>query len=629
MFSLCAQSGNQQRDFDIDNHIKKKTQDFNEVFAPLYYAKDTMSYNELYQKSLGNNYFLGQIIALNLLGTYHRDQAAYKKSIELHTKALQLSEKEKITDGILYSNNMLGVVYRRMDDVQKGLKYHFKALELAEKLGDRKDFTTRNTAIAVNGIGNAYLILEEYESARKQFRRSYAIEKSIDNHLGLAINHQNIGYTFEKTHMLDSALFYYKASLDENNFIQSDVGKMICFNSIANVLLSQENYNDALEYIDKAEKIGLETGDNFYTATNYYIKAKTLMNLNRLALAKEYLDKSLKISQKHNLKSNLANTYEALSEFHELQGDYRKALENSKMSKSVESDFLNENNLKTKNNFEISYDVEQKANQILNLQKENDAIALSANRREKLIIALIALLGAITLMAILFNQREKLVKEKQMLELEQKVLRAQMNPHFTFNALNSIKSYIISEDTEKAVKYLNKFAKLIRNVLYSSDKKIISLKEELDALESYVAIEQLRIKGLIDLRVDIDHVNPEKIEIPPLVLQPYVENALWHGLAKKAGEKKLTIKVYRNQKKNVSVDIIDNGIGRAEAAKKPQKKPKHKSMGIAISQKRLENFFRFKSQDCKVSYTDLETESGEAAGTMVSLCIPCSENCEC
>lgn len=613
---------------DLDQIIQKKEQDFNTVFVPLYNQRDTLKYNELYAKSKGNNYVLGEIIALNLLGTYYRDQAMYKKSIGLHEKALQISKKNQISDGILYSNNMLGVVFRRMDNVQKGLNYHFKALELAEKIEEESDFTTRNIAIAVNGIGNSYLILEEYKSARKQFRRSFAIEKSIDNRLGLAINHQNIGFTYEKTNQLDSALYHYQASLEQNNYINSDVGKMICFNSISNVYLTKNKFQEALEYINKAEKIAVQIGDNFYTATNYLIKAQTLMKLNKNEKAKHYLDKSLKISKKHGLKTNLADTYESFSDYYAAQKNFEKALDCSNKSKEVTYAYLNENNLKTKNNLEISYDVEQKTSEILNLKKEKDAIALSASRREKLIIALAALLLAITLLAILFRQREKLIKEKQMLELEQKVLRAQMNPHFTFNALNSIKAYIISEETEKAVKYLNKFAKLIRGVLYSSDKKTISLKDELDTIESYVTIEDLRIHGNILMNIQIDDVNPNLIEIPPLVLQPYVENALWHGLAKKEGEKKLTIHVYKNKKKNVSVDIIDNGIGRVASAKKT-KNPKHKSMGIAISRKRLENFFQLKSQECDIEYTDLKTESGEAAGTKVSLCIPCSENCDC
>src|SRR5690606_26427282 len=183
------------------------------------------------------------------------------------------------------------------------------------------------------------------------------------------------------------------------------------------------------------------------------------------------------------------------------------------------------------------------------------------------ILILIFLLGLLALLGILFYQRDKLRKEKQMLELEQKVLRAQMNPHFTFNALNSIKTYIISQNTEEAVKYLNKFAKLIRGVLYSSDKKVVTLAEELETVESYLSIERLRFKDPIALEVNVDELDLKELEIPPLILQPFIENALWHGLAPKTGDKKILIHVYRNGNNTICIDISDNGVGR-EASQK-------------------------------------------------------------
>lgn len=598
--------------FSIDKHVEKHTQDFNEIFTPLYATKDTAQYNELLTKSHNANFFLGEIIALNLLGTYYRDQSNYKKSIQLHKKALAYAKEKDILDGLLYSNNMLGVVFRRMDDVKRGLAYHFKALELAKK-SEKNDFTRQNTAIALNGIGNAYLILEEYESAKNTFMQSFDIEKSTNNKLGLAINHQNIGYTYERTHALDSALHHYKLSLKENIDIESELGKMICYNSISNVLLKQDKANQALKYINLAEKIALDRGDNFYTASSDFIKGKVLFKLNRLPEAKKYLDKSLTLSKKHNLKSNLADTHKFLSKYYEVKGDYKNALLSSQESNRVEYDYLNEKNIRFKNNLEISHETEIKTNKILDLKKEKEQF-------ENTILYLLILLGIFTLLGILFYQREKLAKEKRVLEMEQKVLRAQMNPHFTFNALNSIKASIISEDTEKAVKYLNKFSKLIRNILYTSDKKTISLQEELNALESYVSIEELRVNGDINLLFDIKDVNPKDIKIPPLILQPYVENSIWHGLAPKKGDKEIKIEIYKRNKNRISINIIDNGIGR-DAAEKNKVNKNHKSMGTIISQKRLNHFFNIDKNECIVKYTDLKDDHGTAIGTKVTLCI--------
>lgn len=622
LISFCGYSqASDREDFDIKWHVEQKTNDFNTVFAPLYYEKDTIRFQELLQLSKHNNYAIGEIIALNLLGTYYRDQAQYYKSVELHNEALNLAKDKKLTDGILYSNNMLGVVYRRMDDVQKGLKYHFKALEIAEQLEEKNDFTIRNTAIAVNGIGNSYLILQEYESAKNQFRRSFEIEKSINNHLGLAINYQNIGYSFEKLNQLDSAQLNYFQSLKENSFINNDIGKMICYNSIGRVFLLKENYKEALDFLDRAEVIAEETGDSFYTATIYYLKGLTLLKLDRKRDSKRYLSKSVELSTKHNLKSNLSETYNAFATYYERIGDYQEALKYARKSKEVEADYLNENNLRIKNNLEISYETELKANQILNLKKEKSQIIEEASKKQRTILFLILLLAVLALLGMLFYQRDKLRKEKQLLELEQKVLRAQMNPHFTFNALNSIKTYIISQDTEEAVKYLNKFAKLIRGVLYSSEKKVVSLEEELETVESYLSIERLRFNDPIEYQLDIKDIDPANVEIPPLLLQPFIENALWHGLAPKKGEKIIRLEIFKESKNTVCINIIDNGVGRKNSKSSDQEKG-YKSLGVAISRKRLSNHFNIKNDDTTLMFTDLKDENNNATGTKVTICIP-------
>ena len=606
----------------LDSMVQHKEKDFNTIFLPLYNQKDTLDYRYLMDISRKNNFILGEIIALNLLGTHYRDQAAYAKSVQLHLEALSISEKTKLTDGILYSNNMLGVVYRRMDNVSKGLEYHFKALELAEEIKPVTDFSTRNTAIAVNGIGNAYLILEEYESARKQFRRSLEIEKSIDNTLGLAINNQNIGITFEETNAPDSALIHYRNSLSYNNIIQNKVGQMICYNSIAGVLITQQKYLEALRYIDLAESIAVENGDSFYTATIYLKKAKILTELGRNVQAFDYLEKSRTISTKHDLQTNLAETYEALSNYHASTGNFEEALQASRLSKEVQLNYLNENNLRIKNNLEISYDVESKMNEILALEEEKEDIMASVAQKQRLILALGLLLGLLVVIGFLLFQQSRLSKEKQKLELEQKVLRAQMNPHFTFNALNSIKSYIISEDTESAVKYLNRFSKLIRGVLHSSDKRFNTLAEELEMVDSYVAIEKLRFSDPIDLSIHINGINTSAYELPPLILQPFIENALWHGLAKKEGEKKIRIDVVEKDK-CLWVEITDNGVGR-DLAQMQDDHQNHKSFGVHISHKRLENHFNFKPEHSIMEYTDLKDNAGNPAGTKVSLCFPVS-----
>ncbi len=162
--------------------------------------------------------------------------------------------------------------------------------------------------------------------------------------------------------------------------------------------------------------------------------------------------------------------------------------------------------------------------------------------------------------------------ERELAELKITALRSQMNPHFIFNSLNSIKLYIINNDKQNAVYYLNKFSKLIRKILSSTQTKEISLADEIDTMKLYVGIENIRFENTIDFSMDIDHtLNLDTIKIPSMVLQPFIENAIWHGLASKKEEKELSLQVYREDS-NLIIEITDNGIGRANAQEIKRKK---------------------------------------------------------
>ena len=188
-----------------------------------------------------------------------------------------------------------------------------------------------------------------------------------------------------------------------------------------------------------------------------------------------------------------------------------------------------------------------------------------------------------------------------------------MNPHFIFNSLNSIKLNIIKDNKENAVYYLNKFSKLIRKILIISREKEVSLQDEIDALELYISIENLRFKNTIDFSLNIDEsVNLETIKIPPLILQPFIENAIWHGLSPKEGSKKLKVSVVNDSLNYVQIIIEDNGIGRKKAKEfKAQKMIKKDSIGLKLTQERLAVFSNHLKQKHQIIFEDLE------AGTRV------------
>ena len=210
--------------------------------------------------------------------------------------------------------------------------------------------------------------------------------------------------------------------------------------------------------------------------------------------------------------------------------------------------------------------------------------------------------------------------------MEQRILRSQMNPHFLFNALNAIKLYIIKNDQNNAINYLNKFSRLIRKILDTSAHKEITLQEELDTISLYMNIENIRFDHAIDFSIEIEEgVNPSLVRIPSLILQPFLENALWHGLSLKEGSKTLKLSIQRNTEAYIQIVIQDNGIGRVAAEQlKEDRLLQRRSYGIAITRERLTNFSKTFQNRFMLDMKDLFNPDGSAAGTEVSISIPTS-----
>jgi hypothetical protein len=212
--------------------------------------------------------------------------------------------------------------------------------------------------------------------------------------------------------------------------------------------------------------------------------------------------------------------------------------------------------------------------------------------------------------------------ENEMNKLRLTALRAQMNPHFIFNSLNSIRAYIISNKTQKASDYLNKFARLIRLILHYSSKDFISLKEELEALALYVELEQMRFRDDFGFALKVvSDVDKENWQVPPLILQPYVENAIVHGLAPKNGVKELLVEVSKSNS-NLCFVIRDNGVGRSYSKSiRSIQNPQHKSVAMELTRKRIELTADRKTKNENIKIVDL-TEDGHPAGTEVRIKLP-------
>lgn len=234
-------------------------------------------------------------------------------------------------------------------------------------------------------------------------------------------------------------------------------------------------------------------------------------------------------------------------------------------------------------------------------------------------------LDSIEKQAILEQQRLSLYQAKQQkADAELSTLRSQMNPHFIFNTLNSINSYVIKNEPKQASVYLTKFAQLMRMILDNSQSKFISLQRELDTLELYVFMERLRFSNGFNFNIDMCmEIDAQQVEVPPLILQPFIENAIWHGLLHKEGSGTVTICIDMEEQDWLLVQIEDNGVGREQSASmRSHSLHKTKSYGLEITARRLSLLAQEDEQHKFVDIIDLKDEQGNACGTKVVLKIP-------
>lgn len=248
----------------------------------------------------------------------------------------------------------------------------------------------------------------------------------------------------------------------------------------------------------------------------------------------------------------------------------------------------------------------------------------------------LVILAIVLLLATIFKLRSNQIRKKEKIhtdfakriaEAEMKSLRAQMNPHFIFNSLNSINTFILKNETDVASEYLTKFSRLIRAVLNNSKNKLVTLEDELDALRIYLELEQIRFSNKFQFTIIIDqYLDANRVFVPPLLLQPYVENAIWHGLLYKPEQGTIEISAQK-QDDYILFTVQDNGIGREKAAEyKSAFEFKGKSLGMSITAERLETINQLYSSKAKINIIDLYDTKQQAAGTRVTIMLPVITN---
>ncbi|WP_276389175.1 tetratricopeptide repeat protein [Eudoraea chungangensis] len=585
---------------------------------------DTLAITYFIKKALDQDYYAGLSYAFNQKGTVYNNMLNYVEAIDNHQKALDYSIKENNLELKIISLNKLGISYRSGDAIKTALDYHQEALELAESIENPSLETKKNINVALNSIGTIYKNLEQYDLALEQFTSALYLETELNNKIGMAFNYQSIGECLEAQKKLTKALESYRTALAIYEEIGAEDEEANCKNSIAQIYIIEGDLKMAMAILDPLLITVMDSGEKELITAVLISKGWAYMENNDFREAEINLKKGLKIAQENHFINYMSSSNKLLSELYTKTGSYQKSLFHYKEAEKFTQKVTSDLNLNYVSDVIVKYATDKKNNQIEVLAKENEIINLKLRRNKNYLLVGGLLLALFTLILYILYRQYQLKSDKKMLTLEQSMLRSQMNPHFLFNSLNSIKLYIINNEKKNAVHYLNKFSKLVRKILEASSLKEILLAEELETAELYMNIENIRFSNEIEFKVAIEpEVDPHLIKIPSLILQPFLENALWHGLSSKEGEKSILVHVTKEKREYIMISIIDNGVGRDMAEKlKENKVLKRKSIGIEITKERLSNFSRDYQNKFNIEIIDLFDEKGRASGTKVILHIP-------
>ncbi|UKN00807.1 tetratricopeptide repeat protein [Paracrocinitomix mangrovi] len=531
-----------------------------------------------------------------------------------------------------------GVSYYHLNKLDKAVEVWYMALDLKDKLNDKKGM-----ANVLNNIANVEIDLNELDRAKSNFQDILQIQIEIGDSNGIGRTYNSIGYIHRVKGDDSLALDYYSKALEIRSQIGNELGVAACYNNIAFIHRQREEFNQAIKEYEKARLIYEKYDDQIGLLTVLNNLANCYFELGNFIKAKNFATQGYKIASEKKKDSELIHLAEILYKINKQQNNPGPALKYYEEYISLRDTIDSEKHYKALINQELNYEFEQKEKiNELNREKERELeelkheneLAIADERSSRLMIsAIIVGIGLIVVFILLFfiyrqlklTKSQKEIIEKQNIEIEMKALRAQMNPHFIFNSLNSINSYIIKNKAEIAADYLTKFAKLMRLVLENSEKNLITLENELESLKYYLDLEQLRFNGNFEYELNIK-MDTDFIRVPPLILQPFVENAIWHGLLhKKDGNGVITITVSEIDE-YAHIVIEDNGVGRKKASELRTVDPnKKQSMGLNITENRLKALQQATGFKIDVIIEDVITNQNTVAGTRVKLIFPVDE----
>lgn len=512
------------------------------------------------------------------LGLVYENRGEYKEALRQYEAALvaSIELRDTLSIGNCYHN--MGVLSLHMNNNELARKYFLEAVNM---------YTAIHDAAHISGgyfaIGGVYFRDRKYQEALVYMLRGQRMSDTIQSTKGDAVGNMNIALCYQELGKTDSAIIYYKKAEQTFDKLNTSTNKILLYINMGTVYDESDQYAKAIESYKLALKLANE------------------------------LHYPMGISFAYG---NMAETYEKM-------GNYKDAMKYLQLHLQIKDTLLNKEKMEALEEMEAKYKTKELDDRNKLLQNENDLQKLRLRNKDLFIYSGFGAALLILVIGIQVVRQNRLKAARQKLELEQKQLQAQMNPHFIFNCLNSIQQFILQNDRANANKYLADFALLMRQTLDNSKDGTISLQREIDYLNNYLSFEHMRHEDKFIYTIKCDtSINSHTVEIPSMIIQPFVENAIKHGLCNREGDGgELNIRFY-TKGDALFCDVEDNGIGIKEATRlKEGNFITHKSRGLELTRQRLALASKTKGDDYTISVVD-KSANGAAAGTIVTIKFP-------
>ncbi|MBN1340369.1 MAG: tetratricopeptide repeat protein [Bacteroidales bacterium] len=621
----------QQNVIDSLENLLKTAGDTNRVnilirLSGQYYRKSPQKCIEISAEALElarkTGFRRGMAKSHNMLGVGYSSLGNYSLGLENYLEALRIFEELGENTSVGITSNNIGIIHKNLGNYSEAITYYQKSLSISEQSGN-----SQGTIIALNNIGNIYYDWQKYDFALDYFRRTLAMLKNSGDNNRIAVLLNNIGEVYYNKSVYDTALNFFSRSLSMSEALGSNKGILNSYRNMGELFCKMKNDRKALENYQRALKIAGDIGDRHNIAYLSVRIGEVYTSTGRSREALPYLKRGLEMAESIEASNLVKDAYFELSNYFAANNVSDSALYYFKKY-SVEKDTLfNRESRKELTEMQTRYETEKKEREIqiqkLRIQKQQNTMYY--------ILFTVAFL--IVILYLIFNRYQLKQKhyraelQRKNIEIEQRLLRTQMNPHFIFNSLNSINSFITENEPDSAQLYLTKFASLMRYILDNSRKSFVPVEDERNTLKLNLELEQLRFNHKFDFRIEIaGDIDPEFTLIPPMLIQPFIENSIIHGVSNLEGRGMITVSL---KKMNGIMECVveDNGIGREKAMeiKKQKGVARHKSLGMQVTRERLELLREKSKKDVFVKISDIQAAGGTPGGTRVEIHIPYEE----